>query len=227
MSKILVASAKEAFIAAYHNRPFGTEDYIIISITDYKREEDCPVIFQPTGRLKEVYRVPFIDIPEVDLDPSQTVFEQTGLDLPVFSLKEAGVIREIGEQARNNGYNILIHCEAGVSRSQAMGACLELYLNQDPSMVEIRIHSGNFHYFKTFFEQFEDKWRKLSQLQEPIYQEWKENSEDFFGWSYMMDDFEKHLKKPGSKGPEYPREHMLTLTDRYLLEEVLGGDQEK
>ena len=42
-----------------------------------------------------------------------------------------------------------------------------------------------------------------------------------------MDDFQKHLKKPGAQGPEYPREHMLTLTDRYLLEEVLGGDQEK
>lgn len=158
MSKILVTSAKEAFIATYHNRPFGTEDYIIISITDYKRKEDCPVIFQPTGRLKEVYRVPFIDIPGVDLDPTQTVFEQTGLDLPVFSLEEARMIRKIGERARNKGYNILIHCEAGASRSQAMGACLELYINQDPSMVETRIHSGNFHYFKTFFEQFEDKW---------------------------------------------------------------------
>lgn len=223
MSKILVASAKEAFIAAYHNRPFGTEDYIIISITDYKRKEDCPVIFQPTGRLKEVYRVPFIDIPAVDLDPTQTVFEQTGLDLPVFSLEEARMIRKIGERARRNkGYNILIHCEAGVSRSQAMGACLELYLNQDPSMVETRIHGGNFHYFKTFFEQFEDKWRKLSQLQEPIHQKWKENSEVLFGWSYMMDDFEKHLKRPGAKGPDYPRERMLTLTNRYLLEEVFG-----
>ena len=223
MSKILVASAKEAFIAAYHNRPFGTEDYIIISITDYKRKEDCPVIFQPTGRLKEVYRVPFIDIPEVDFDPTQTVFEQTGLDLPVFSLEEARMIRKIGERARRNkGYNILIHCEAGVSRSQAMGACLELYLNQDPSMVETRIHGGNFHYFKTFFEQFEDKWRKLSQLQEPIHQKWKENSEVLFGWSYMMDDFEKHLKRPGAKGPDYPRERMLTLTNRYLLEEVFG-----
>ena len=222
MSKILVASAKEAFIAAYHNRPFGTEDYIIISITDYKRKEDCPVIFQPTGRLKEVYRVPFIDIPEVDLDPTQTVFEQTGLDLPVFSLEEARMIRKIGERARDKGYNILIHCEAGASRSQAMGACLELYLNQDPSMVETRIHSGNFHYFKTFFEQFEDKWKKLSQLQEPIHQKLKENSEVLFGWSYMMDDFEKHLKRPGAKGPDYPRERMSTLTDRYLLEEVLG-----
>lgn len=29
------------------------------------------------------------------------------------------------------------------------------------------------------------------------------------------------------EGPDYPREHMLALTDRYLLEEVLGGDQEK
>ncbi|MCY7187305.1 hypothetical protein [Streptococcus gallolyticus] len=222
MSKILIASAKEAFIAAYHNRPFGTEDYIVISITDYKRKEDCPVIFQPAGRLKEVYRVPFIDIPEVDLDPSQTVFEQTGLDLPVFSFKEARVIREIGEHASNKGYNILIHCEAGVSRSQAMGACLELYLNQDPSMVEIRIHGGNFHYFKTFFEQFEDKWKKLSQLKEPIYQERKENLGGLFGWSYKMDDFEKHLKRPGAIGPDYPREHMLTLTDRYLLQEVLG-----
>lgn len=222
MSEILVASAKEAFIAAYHNRPFGTEDYIIISITDYKCEEDCPVIFQPTGRLKEVYRVPFIDIPEVDLDPTQTVFEQTWLDLPVFSLEEARMIRKIGGRARDKGYNILIHCEAGVSRSQAMGACLKLYLNQDPSMVETRIHSGNFHYFKTFFEQFEDKWKKLSQLQEPIYQEWKEKSGDFLGWSYKMDDFEKHLKRPGAKGPDYPREHMLALTDRYLLEKVLG-----
>lgn len=106
-----------------------------------------------------------------------------------------------------------------------MGACLELYLNQDPSMVEIRIHSGNFHYFKTFFEQFEDKWKKLSQLQEPIHQEWKEDSEVFLGWSYKMDDFEKHLKRPGAKGPDYPRERMFTLTDRYLLEEVLGGEQ--
>lgn len=77
-------------------------------------------------------------------------------------------------------------------------------------------------YFKTFFEQFEDKWRKLSQLQEPIHQKWKENSEVLFGWSYMMDDFEKHLKRPGAKGPDYPRERMLTLTNRYLLEEVFG-----
>lgn len=92
-------------------------------------------------------------------------------------------------------------------------------------MVEIRIHSGNFHYFKTFFEQFEDKWKKLSQLQEPIHQEWKEDSEVFLGWSYKMDDFEKHLKRPGAKGLDYPRERMFTLTDRYLLEEVLGGEQ--
>lgn len=98
---------------------------------------------------------------------------------------------------------------------------------KSPVDLEMLQMVSNFHYFKTFFEQFEDKWRKLSQLQEPIYQEWKENSGDFLGWSYMMDDFEKHLKKPGSKGPDYPREHMLTLTDRYLLEEVLGGDQEK
>lgn len=77
--------------------------------------------------------------------------------MPVFSEKEADKIKQIGDFAKEHNYHILIHCEAGVSRSQAVGACLELYVNNDASNVERRIHSGNYTYFQTFFQQFDDE----------------------------------------------------------------------
>lgn len=49
MPKIKVLSAEEAFLAAHYGGPFdfNKEDYVIISITDIRNEEDCPVIFRP------------------------------------------------------------------------------------------------------------------------------------------------------------------------------------
>lgn len=60
MSKIKVLSAEKAFLAAHYGGPFDfhKEDYIIISITDIRNEEDCPVIFRPIKNLKAVFRVP-------------------------------------------------------------------------------------------------------------------------------------------------------------------------
>lgn len=155
MPKIKVLSAEKAFEAAHYGGPFdfNKEDYIIISITDIRNEEDCPVIFRPIKNLKAVFRVPFIDLAADKLDPNLSIKEQTGLDLPVFSEKEALKIKEVGDFAKEHNYHILVHCEAGVSRSQAVGACLELYVNNDASNVERRIHSGNYTYFQTFFQQ--------------------------------------------------------------------------
>ena len=241
MVKIKVLSAEKAFLAAHYGGPFdfNKEDYIIVSITDTRNEEDCPVVFRPIKNLKAIFRVPFIDLAADKLDPNISIKEQTGLDLPVFSetearkIKEAGdfakehnchilVHCEAGDFAKEHNCHILVHCEAGVSRSQAMGACLELYINNDASNVERRIHSGNYTYFQTFFTQFDNKWNALSKLQEPIYQE-ADDDKNLFGFRYKMDDYEKHTLRRGAFGPEYPRSHMLELTDRMLLEQLTKG----
>lgn len=64
MPKIKVLSAENAFLAAHYGGPFdfNKEDYIIVSITDIRNEEDCPVIFRPIKNLKAIFRVPFIDL---------------------------------------------------------------------------------------------------------------------------------------------------------------------
>ena len=219
MPKITVMSAEKAFLSAHYGGPFKKEDYIIISITDIRNDDDCPVVFHPVKNLKYVFRVPFIDIAASKLDPRKTVKEQTGLDLPVFSKKEARRIKAIGDFAKKYDYHILVHCEAGVSRSQAVGACLELYVNNDASNVERRIHSGNYTYFQTFFRQFDDSWRVLSRLQKPIYQEFQ-NDAELFGYFYKMDHYEDHKLPQGAFGPDYPGSHMLSLTDRIHLENL-------
>ena len=223
MPKIKVLSAEKAFLAAHYGGPFdfNKEDYIIVSITDIRNEDDCAVVFRPVHNLKAVFRAPFIDLAAGKLDPTLSVKEQTGLDLPVFSEKEASKIKQIGDFAKEHDYHILVHCEAGVSRSQAVGACLELYVNNNASNVERRIHLGNYTYFQTFFQQFDNEWKVLGDLQEPIYQEpEKRDDEQLFGFRYKMNDYEKHQLQRGAFGPEYPRSRMLTLIDRMLLEQL-------
>ena len=219
MPKITVMSAEKAFLSAHYGGPFKKEDYIIVSITDTRYEADCSVIFRPVKNLKYVFRIPFIDIAANKLDPTKTVEEQTGLDLPVFSKTEARRIKAIGDFAKKYDYHILVHCEAGVSRSQAVGACLELYVNNDASNVERRIHSGNYTYFQTFFQQFNDDWKILSDLQKPIYQDFQDNAK-LFGYFYKMDHYEDHKLPQGAFGPDYPRSHMLGLTDRINLQNL-------
>jgi hypothetical protein len=219
MPKITVMSAEKAFLSAHYGGPFKKENYVIVSITDTRYEADCPVVFRPVKNLKYVFRVPFIDIAADKLDPRKTVEEQTGLDLPVFSETEARRIKAIGDFAKKYDYHILVHCEAGMSRSQAVGACLELYVNNDASNVERRIHSGNYTYFQTFFRQFDNDWRILSRLQKPIYQDFKNNAE-LFGYFYKMDHYEDHKLPQGAFSPDYPNSHMLGLTDRIHLENL-------
>lgn len=220
MPKITVMSAEKAFLSAHYGGPFKKEDYVIVSITDTRYEADCPVVFRPVKNLKYVFRVPFIDIAADKLDPSKTVKEQTGLDLPVFSIDLAKTIKAIGDFAKKYNYHILVHCEAGVSRSQAVGACLELYVNNDASNVEKRIHSGNYTYFQTFFRQFDNDWRILSRLQKPIYQDFRDDAK-LFGYFYKMDHYDDHRLPEGAFGPDYPGSHMLTLTDRINLESLI------
>ena len=85
--------------------------------------------------------------------------------------------------------------------------------------MERRIHSGNYTYFQTFFQQFDDSWRVLSRLQKPIYQDFR-NDAELFGYFYKMDHYEDHKLPQGAFGPDYPGSHMLGLTDRIHLENL-------
>lgn len=50
----------------------------------------------------------------------------------------------------------MVHCDAGVSRSQAIGAFLEVYLTQDYSNLQERLHDWNLEYFKICLEALSD-----------------------------------------------------------------------
>ena len=59
----------------------------------------------------------------------------------------------------------------------------------------------------------------LGNLEEPIYQE-ADDDENLFGFRYKMDNYEKHELRRNALGPEYPRSHMLGLTDRINLAQL-------
>ena len=85
--------------------------------------------------------------------------------------------------------------------------------------MEKRIHSGNYTYFQTFFQQFNNDWKILGDLQKPIYQNWRDNA-SLFGYFYKMDDYNKHRLPENAFGPDYPGSHMLSLVDRINLQNL-------
>ena len=156
-------SAVDALTCVWNGRLFkenGSQDsdYVVVSITDEKDLEKTPIRFHPAENLVSVLHLPFIDIVPSLIDPTKTVYEQYGFDNNVFSKGLACSLIEFIDKykAKYPNINILIHCEAGVSRSQAIGAFLEVYLNQDYSNLHERLHDWNLEYFKICLEALSD-----------------------------------------------------------------------
>lgn len=159
MNMIKVMSAVDAFTCVWNGRLFKEDDsqssdYVVVSITDEKDLEKTPIRFHPTGNLVGVLHLPFIDIPPSKIEPTKTVYEQYELDNNAFSKELAysliGFVDNYKEKYPK--INVLVHCEAGVSRSQAIGAFLEVYLSQDYSNLHERLHDWNLEYFKMCLE---------------------------------------------------------------------------
>lgn len=129
-------------------------DYVIVSITDEKDLEKIPIRFHPAKNLVGVLHLPFIDIPPSMIEPTKTVYEQYELDNNAFSKGLACSLIEFIDsyKEKHPNINVLVHCEAGVSRSQAVGAFLEVYLSQDYSNLHERLHDWNLEYFKVCLE---------------------------------------------------------------------------
>ena len=234
MSMIQVSSFEEAAFRIHLGGPFKyghpkpeKPDYVVISITDEVDPNNLPVVFRPVGHLKAVLHLSFVDLPPSKVDPSIPAREQYGLDCPAFSEEIADRIIDFADQAKEKGYNILVHCEAGVSRSQAIGAFLEVYLNKDASHLEDRLHAGNLEYFQLCWQTLWyrggnivtlDGYRQLMTYQEPIYQEPAYTNDSPFDFhNIVLNEQGKHDLKVGQAGPHYPKRRMDTLYNRRMI----------
>ena len=159
MNVVKVMSATDALASVWNGGIFRKNtsqgsDYVIVSITDEKDLEKIPIRFHPAKNLVGGLHLPFIDIPPSKIDPTKTVYEQYELDNNAFSKELACSLIEFIDKYKEEypNINILVHCEAGVSRSQAIGAFLEIYLSQDYSNLHERLHDWNLEYFKVCLE---------------------------------------------------------------------------
>ena len=159
MNVVKVMSATDALASVWNGGLFRKNtsqgsDYVIVSITDEKDLEKIPIRFHPAKNLVGVLHLPFIDIPPSMIEPTKTVYEQYELDNNAFSKELACSLIEFIDSYKEKypKINVLVHCEAGVSRSQAIGAFLEVYLSHDYSNLHERLHDWNLEYFKVCLE---------------------------------------------------------------------------
>jgi predicted protein tyrosine phosphatase len=227
MRHIQVHSAESVCQVLWHNRPFGNKPYVLISITDAKNLEDMPVRFHATGNLKAVLHLPFIDIPPNKIDPTKSIRTQFELDNFAFDDDRIDRLLEFVHNECLPERNIIVHCEAGLSRSQAIAAFLEVYLDADTRTLEFRLHDHNTEFFTSIWHYILKNDLRLhpdatifAQVQAPIHQ--KFISDDLFSDNIPMPDYIDHpIIHKGKRivGPKYPSEQMLCLTDRIRLQE--------
>jgi predicted protein tyrosine phosphatase len=227
MRQIQVHSAESVCQVLWHNRPFSDKPYVLISITDAKNLEDMPVRFHATGNLKAILHLPFIDIPPSRINPAESILDQFELDNFAFDDDRIERLLEFVHQECLPERNIIVHCEAGVSRSQAIAAFLEVYLDTDTRTLDFRLHDHNTEFFTSIWKYILKNDLRLhpnaaifAQVQAPIHQ--KFISDDLFSDNIPMPDYVDHpIIHKGKRivGPKYPSEQMLCLTDRIRLQE--------
>ena len=180
--------------------------------------------------------LPFIDIAPSLIDLTKTVYEQYGFNNNVFSKELACSLIEFIDKYKKEypNINILVHCDAGVSRSQAIGAFLEVYLTQDYSNLQERLHDWNLEYFKICLEALSDVTtdeelsyiaKKLLNYKKPIHQ-----TKQFLSkiWWSPFDEIVSEEEKNEylfsgdlrRSGPLYSKSDLIPLSNLLLLEEL-------
>lgn len=240
MNAIKVMSAVDALTCVWNGRLFkenGSQgsDYVVVSITDEKDLEKIPIRFHPVGNLVGVLHLPFIDIAPSLIDPTKTVFEQYELDNNVFSKELACSLIEFIDKYKEEypNINILVHCEAGVSRSQAIGAFLEVCLTQDYSNLQGRLHDWNLEYFKICLETLLDVTtdeelsyiaENLLDYEKPIHKTAPMGKIWWSPFDKIVSEKEKneYLFSGGSRksGPLYSESDLIPLSNLLLLEKL-------
>lgn len=241
MNVVKVMSATDALASVWNGGLFRKNtsqgsDYVIVSITDEKDLEKIPIRFHPAKNLVGVLHLPFIDIPPSKIDTTKTVYEQYELDNNAFSKELAYSLIEFIDNYKEKypNINVLVHCEAGVSRSQAIGAFLEVYLSQDYSNLHERLHDWNLEYFKICLEALLDITtdeelvyiaESLLSYGKPIHQVTPILSKIW--WSpfdeiVSEEERNEYLFSEGSRrsGPLYSESDLIPLSNLLLLEKL-------
>lgn len=240
MNTVKVMSATDALASVWNGGLFRKNtsqgsDYVIVSITDEKDLEKIPIRFHPAKNLVGVLHLPFIDIPPSKIDTTKTVYEQYELDNNAFSKELACSLIEFIDSYKEKypNINVLVHCEAGVSRSQAIGGFLEVYLSQDYSNLHTRLHDWNLEYFKICLEALLDVTKEdeltyiaksLLRYKKPIYQTKIFLSKIWWSpFDEIVSEEEKNeylFSRGRRSGPLYSNSDLTPLSNLLLVEKL-------
>ena len=240
MNTIKAMSAVDALTCVWNGGLFRKNtsqgsDYVIVSITDEKDSEKIPIRFHPAKNLVGVLHLPFIDIPPSMIDTTKTVYEQYELDNNAFSKELAYSLIEFIDSYKEKypNINVLVHCEAGVSRSQAIGAFLEVYLSQDYSNLHTRLHDWNLEYFKICLEALLDMTtddgltyiaKSLLRYEKPIHKSapMGETLWNPFAEIILEEEKNEYLFSKGwvRSGPLYSDSNLIPLSNLLLVEDL-------
>ena len=143
--KIEICNAEQAFYKMHFENTFLKGKYIVISI----RSTPSPITFTETDYLKGSLILQFADIEPSWVEENGGVEElkgKTDVPLIVFSEEMAEQIIQF-VQDHQDVETILVHCDAGVSRSRAVGAYLDWIFNSKRDQASYRLRRGNIKFF--------------------------------------------------------------------------------
>lgn len=143
--KIEICNAEQAFYKMHFENTFLKGKYIVISI----RSTPFPITFTETDYLKGSLILQFADIEPSWVEENGGVEElkgKTDVPLIVFSEEMAEQIIQF-VQDHQDVETILVHCDAGVSRSRAVGAYLDWIFNSKRDQASYRLRRGNIEFF--------------------------------------------------------------------------------
>lgn len=143
--KIEICNAEQAFYKMHFENTFLKGKYIVISI----RSTPSPITFTETDYLKGSLILQFADIEPSWVEENGGVEElkgKTDVPLIVFSEEMAEQIIQF-VQDHQDVETILVHCDAGVSRSRAVGAYLDWISNSKRDQASYRLRRGNIEFF--------------------------------------------------------------------------------
>ena len=143
--KIEVCNAEQAFYKMHFENTFLKGKYIVISI----RSTPSPITFTETDYLKGSLILQFADIEPSWVEENggvEFLKDKTDVPLMVFSEEMAKQIIQF-VQDYQDVETILVHCDAGVSRSRAVGAYLDWIFNSKRDQASYRLRRGNIEFF--------------------------------------------------------------------------------
>lgn len=115
--------------AKRHSYKIADKKYIIISITT---PGDDINHFNDNPQIARIFRMSFYDITRDEGDIKAPTIEDVKL------------IKKVVDYAKSNDYDIVVHCDAGVSRSAATAMAIEEYLEMEDTIRPNPLYHPNY-----------------------------------------------------------------------------------